>query len=157
MIILLMIICIGLFVLGILMQNLTFFIIKDMEAGGFYLSATCVAFCIIFAIIAIIMGIYVSGLNVIDSKITMYDDENKVIESQIDELVKQYMDYETGTLKEFESDDSIALVSLYPELKSDTLVKSQISVYVSNNEKIKRLKEQKIDGSVYKWWLYFGH
>lgn len=157
MIILLMIICIGLFVLGILMQNLTFFTRKDMEAGGFYLSVTCVAFCIIFVIIALIMGIYVSGLNVIDSKITMYDDENKVIELQIDELVKRYMNYEAGTLKEFKGNDSIALVSLYPELKSDTLVKSQISVYVSNNKKIKRLKEQKIEGSVYKWWLYFGH
>lgn len=50
----------------------------------------------------------------------------------------------------------IQLVSLYPELKSDTLVKAQIKTYQSNNKKIKELKEQAINGNVKRWWLYFG-
>lgn len=47
-------------------------------------------------------------------------------------------------------------VALYPELKSDTLVQSQIEVYVENNKAIKELKSSAINASVYRWWLYFG-
>ena len=71
-------------------------------------------------------------------------------------LVEQYMNYESGTYGELKGESSITLVSLYPELKADTLVTKQIEVYIANNEKIKELKEKKIDLSVKKWWLYFG-
>ena len=53
-------------------------------------------------------------------------------------------------------ESSITLVSLYPELKSDELVKKQIAVYQENNKKIINLKEKQIDANVAKWWLYFG-
>lgn len=89
-------------------------------------------------------------------KIVMYQEENKNIESQIDELVENYMSYESETLKEFKAESSITLVSLYPELKSDELVKTQIETYTSNNNKIKNLKEGIIDNSTVKWWIYFG-
>lgn len=92
----------------------------------------------------------------IDEKISMYQEENAKIEEQIDALIKNYMKYESDTFSEFKSDDSMALVSLYPELKSDELVQNQISVYAENNKKIKELKEQKIDAAKSKWWLYFG-
>ena len=58
--------------------------------------------------------------------------------------------------KEFKDKDGINLVSLIPTLKSDTLVQKQIEVYVANNDKIKELKEEKIDLSKSKWKLYFG-
>ena len=89
-------------------------------------------------------------------KIEMYQEENKNIESQIDELVENYMSYESETLKEFKAESSITLVSLYPELKADELVKTQIKTYTSNNNKIKKLKEGIIDNSTIKWWIYFG-
>ena len=57
---------------------------------------------------------------------------------------------------ELKGESSITLVSLYPELKADTLVTKQIEVYIDNNKKIKNLKEKKINLSVKKWWLYFG-
>ena len=93
---------------------------------------------------------------IIDEKISMYQEENENIEKQIDELVKQYMKYEGETLKEFSSESSITLVTMYPELKSDELVKKQIDTYINNNNKIKELKEKKLDYRLAKWWLYFG-
>ena len=86
----------------------------------------------------------------------MYQEENSKIEEQIAETVKQYQQHETDIFTEVTPDSSITLVALYPELKSDTLVQSQIEVYVNNNEKVKSLKESKINGSIYRWWLYFG-
>lgn len=91
----------------------------------------------------------------IDNKIVMYEEENIKIETQITVLVEQYIDYETETLTELKGNE-MALVSLYPELKADTLVQEQIKVYTRNNDKIKELKEKKIDIKLSKWWLYFG-
>lgn len=97
-----------------------------------------------------------SKTTVIDDMITMYTEENQNIENQIDMIVSEYMDYESGTFAELKGDSSITLVSLYPELKSDKLVQTQISTYQANNTKLKELKEAKINTRVYKWWLYFG-
>lgn len=93
---------------------------------------------------------------VIDDKIAMYTEENQKIESQIDLIVREYMDYESNTFTELKSDSSIMLVSLFPELKADELVQVQIATYQANNAKLKELKETKINTRVYKWWLYFG-
>lgn len=100
--------------------------------------------------------INVSELKVIDDKIAMYQEENAKIEAQISEAVKQYQQYEHDIFTEVTPDSAMTLVALYPELKADALVQKQIEVYIANNEKIKELKENKINGSVYRWWLYFG-
>ena len=52
--------------------------------------------------------------------------------------------------------NAMTLVALYPELKSDILVQSQIKVYVDNNKQIKELKSMAINASILRWWLYFG-
>ncbi len=136
--------------------------------GGFILCETDCEFtgsamivmgslCFMVTLIAtIVLLINVSGLKVIDNKIAMYTEENAIIETQIAETVKQYQEYEKEVFTEVSPESSITLVALYPELKADTLVQKQIEIYVANNEKIKELKEQKISGSVMKWWLYFG-
>ena len=123
---------------------------------GFLLALVSMIIIIILAF----MEVYCVG-SLFDSikaeeKIAMYQEENSKIESQINELVEKYMDYESETLSEFKSESSITLVSLYPELKSDTLVQTQITTYTENNNIIKELKEMLIDRSVYKWMLYFG-
>ena len=104
----------------------------------------------------IIVGCYVSEGRTFDEKIAMYTEENANIEADINALVEQYMDYEADTYGELKGESGITLVSLYPELKADTLVNKQIEVYIANNEKIKELKAKKINLTVYKWWLYFG-
>lgn len=124
-----------------------------------YLFPIFFLFGLIFAfsfIVTIALGTKCSKLSKIDDIIAMYQEENESIESRMDDLVKGYMDYEKNTLTEFAPESSITLVSLYPELKSDELVKQQIDVYMTNNQKIKELKEKRIYTSVYRWWLYFG-
>lgn len=92
----------------------------------------------------------------IQQQITMYQEENQVIEQQINVLVENYMEYEGETFKEFTMDESMMIVSLYPELKSDQLVVKQMDIYAENNAKIKELKEELIDINSDKWWIYFG-
>ena len=92
----------------------------------------------------------------IDKKIAMYETENTKIEQQIVDAVKQYQEYESGIFKDIAPESAITLVTLYPELKSDTLIQSQIEVYIENNKEIKELKNMTVNASFYRWWLYFG-
>lgn len=105
----------------------------------------------------LIIGIQCSNLSVIDQKIEMYEKENTKIEQQIETSVIAYQKHEKEVFSNVKTGSYIQLVSLYPELKSDTLVKEQIKTYQSNNKQIKILKQQAIDGNVLRWWLYFGH
>lgn len=117
----------------------------------------CFGACLLFSIV--VTGFLIGGIvngRVIDQKIAMYTEENEKIEMQMDELVTQYMEYESSTYGELKGESSIALISLYPELKADALVSKQIEIYTENNQKIKELKEKAINISNYKWWVYFG-
>lgn len=111
---------------------------------------------IISFIALVVLFINIGNLKVIDKKIEMYQEENAKIESEIAECVKQYQQYEAEIFTEVSPESAITLVSLYPELKADTLVSKQIDVYLANNQKIKELKENKINGDVIRWWAYFG-
>lgn len=86
----------------------------------------------------------------------MYTEENQNIEEDMNILVEQYMNYESDTYGNLKNESSITLVSLYSELKADTLVEKQIEIYTENNKEIKELKEKIINISNYKWLLYFG-
>lgn len=111
---------------------------------------------VVLLVIGIFLGTSVSNGRIIDEKILMYQEENNKIEKQIDTLVSNYMNYESDTYGKIKSDSPITLVSMYPELKSDKLVEKQVSVYEANNNRIRLLKEDKINLKVKKWWLYFG-
>lgn len=92
----------------------------------------------------------------VNQKIKMYETQNRQLERKIDMTVKNYMDHEKDTYKEFKAGDGMALITTYPELRSNELVKEQIDTYQSNNRKIAKLKEKEIDCNVTKWWIYFG-
>ena len=110
-----------------------------------------------FALVGlIIVGVNVKSLSVIDDRIAMYEEENTRIEQQIADVVEQYQKYETDIFMEVAPESAVTMVSLYPELKSDSLVQAQIEVYTENNKTIRDLRDKQIKGNVYRWWLYFG-
>lgn len=114
---------------------------------------------IIIFILSIVLFSNISDLieyRVIDEKIKLYEKQNKEIEEKIEIVVKSYMEHESETLKGLKSDSYITLVTLYPNLKADSMVKQQIKLYEDNNKKITSLREEKLDVSVTRWWVYFG-
>ncbi len=140
-----------LFILFLVISIVVYWITNDDDA--IFLPGVI---CLVAFVVVIVAGVKVVNGRVIDTKIAMYQEENKNIETHMDVLVERYMDYESETLGELKGESSVTLVSLYPELKTDELVKQQVSVYTSNNSLIKELKEKKINLSTWKWWLYFG-
>lgn len=95
--------------------------------------------------------------SVIDSKIAMYQEENANIEQDIDKIIQGYLVHEHDTFADLKTEESsITLVTIFPELKSDTLVQKQVKIYVANNANIKDLREEKIELAKIRWILYFG-
>lgn len=128
----------------------------DHENLGIVLGVIGVVFAVVTSIAFVcIIGPCVTSTTV-DARIEMYQEENTKIEEQIATAVRQYQEHEKDIFTEVSPDSAMTLVALYPELKSDSLVASQIEVYVKNNEKIKELKEQAINAHLYRWWVYFG-
>ena len=98
-----------------------------------------------------------ANATVIDQKIEMYEEENEKIEAELELIVKEYMKYEKETYESFKNESPTTVVSLFPELRSDTLVQQLMETYSYNSAQIKSLKSQKINLSSAKWRLYFGH
>ena len=119
--------------------------------------------CEFATVVAIIINcVNISQLKVSDKKIAMYEEENNNIQNSISEIIGNYMDYEQGTYAkslesmDLKSLDIVVLSQLYPDLKSNEMVNTQIQIYQENNKKIKELKENKLNYEISKWWLYFG-
>ena len=142
-----------LFVIGV--AFLIFFAITDcLDDNGWLAVLIIMASIIIFAITAYC----IHGCKyVIPAKIAMYEEENAKIEEKVSNTVNKYMEYEKNIIVEVSPDDDVfSLVSLYPELRSDTLVSNEIEMYISNNNKIKELKDEALNISNYRFWMYFG-
>lgn len=158
MLIVLFIIFLIMIVIGLVCIVLSTF---DEDLGGItFLLGGIGEICVITAMI--VAAVNISKLQVADSKIAMYEEENNKIQEQISSIVENYKDYEKNTYTEslknidIKNTDVVVLAQLYPDLKADGMVTKQMDIYTENNNKIKELKEQKLDYQVAKWWLYFG-
>ena len=134
--------------------------ITILGVGGIVLG--CIAE---FFVVCCIIGcaVCISQLKVADTKIQMYEEENDNIQNSISEIVENYKKYEQNTYSEslknidINNTDIVVLAQLYPDLKSNEMVNKQIQIYQDNNNKIKEIKEEKINNQMAKWWLYFGN
>lgn len=128
----------------------------DTEVAGCLMQAISIILFIVAMIgICASLTIIING-RTIDAKIDIHTEENAKIEMQIAESINQYQEYEMNIISEVSPESAMQLITVYPELKADELVKSQINVYIENNNKIKDLKVSKINIPTAKWWLYFG-
>lgn len=145
MFILLFVIAVALIVLAVLLDD---FAEVFVELGSIV--------CIIALIgIFVNIGLLVRG-RTLDDKIAMYEQENTAIEQSVDVLVKDYYKHESDTYSSLKPENAVLFASAYPELQSNELATKQLEIYVDNNNKIKELKEDQINLSKNRFWLYFG-
>lgn len=145
MFILLFVIAVALIVLAVLNE--------DLEEG-FGILGCLIGFIALIGIFVNI-GLLVRG-RTLDDKITMYEQENTAIEQSVDVLVKDYYKHESDTYSSLKPENAVLFASAYPELQSNELATKQLEIYVDNNNKIKELKEDQINLSKNRFWLYFG-
>lgn len=151
MLIVLLVVCIALIGLGAVLYAKF-----DSEFGTALACGVGIVGAIIVGTFLILVGIEVSSGMIIDDKINLYESENNKIDKQVYSIVENYKDYEKGTFESLKNKNADTLISLYPELKTDTLVKEQIKIYTNNRKKIIKLKQEKLEQKPLRWWLYFG-
>ena len=138
------------FVIGVVIITLGIWLDED-DFSGFGIIIVAIALLGIF----INIGCLVRG-RTLDDKIAMYEQENTAIEQSIDVLVKDYYKHESDTYSSLKPENAVLFASAYPELQSNNLAMKQLEIYVENNDKIKELKEDQINLSRNRFWLYFG-
>jgi hypothetical protein len=154
MLIVLFLVSMGIFISGLLVYKLADYGDENPYSyigiilGGLLSLGTFVAL--------IVGGITISESRVIDAKIQMYTEENTNIETTITATVEKYLEHELNIFDSLQGEDIQTLLVMYPQINSNELVKAQIEVFIDNNNKIKELKEQKLNLEVWKFWVYFG-
>lgn len=86
----------------------------------------------------------------IDEKIKIYTEQNKEIESKVAVVVDNYLNHEKDTYTNLKNESKITLATMYPDLKSNTLVQEQIKLYNENNKKLTKCKLQKTKATFYR-------
>ena len=153
MIYIVLIICLILIILGAILLNNT-----DYEIGG---AASVIAGGIVGGIFLIALFACLISYNVTkstaDSQIKVYEEQNEIVLSQIEPLVEKYLNYEKDTYSSLKIDsNTLVAMSMYPELKGDEFVQSQIKIIMENQSKITQLKLDKAKLNVFKFWLFMG-
>lgn len=154
MLIIILIIGLALFISGLLVYKLT----DNGDENPYSYIGIVLGFIVWLtsAICMIIGGVSISNLRVIDDKITMYTEENIKIETTVTNTVEKYLEHELNIFENLQGEDIQTLLVVYPEINSNELVKRQIEIFVENNNKIKALKEDKLNIQVWQFWVYFG-
>ena len=150
MLIVILIISIGLLILACAFNHWEF---DPLDYIFGIVSIILIIFCLTFIIAC---GVDVSRQPQLNQTLKMYEEENNKIENDIQEIIKQYKEYENNTYNNYENESISVIVSMYPELKTNDLVAKQIEIHNYNNEKIKETKKEIINIGLSKWWLYFG-
>lgn len=140
--------------LGILLVVLIISLICSDEA-------TSIWSCILLIIDVIVLIICLVDYNFIkataDKRIAVLEQRNNEVITQIEPLVKQYLEYESNTFKELKPNaDRIIAIAQYPNLKGNEFIQTQVKVILENQEKITDLKLEKAGLNSYKLWLFMG-
>lgn len=92
-----------------------------------------------------------------DTRIEIVQETNMQLEEQICSAVEKYLEHEENVYDKLDITTAIGLFSVYPNLKSNELVKQLVDTYKANAEEIKGLKLEKINLAIYKFLVYFRH
>ena len=129
----------------------------DFEFGG---TIACLIpgflILIVSIVVYIVLTVLLINLKIVDKKLTVLQENNAQIEEKLYVTLEAYCKHENKTFVEISPENPEVILLIYPELKADSLFESYIDTLKSNNQEIRSLQLEKINKSIYKWWLYFG-
>ena len=149
--------------LGLFIVCAVFFGVMQSVNGdfddGFFI--VCMIFALLSIVIFVITLITLSCYNVTkttaDKQILILEEKNEIVLKQIEPLVEKYLNYENETLSKFKVDaNDLVALSMFPELKGNEFIKSQINIVIKNQDEITKLKLEKAKLNSYKLWLFMG-
>lgn len=120
-------------------------------------SAVAIFSLVVLIIICFCLFNYNDTKKTADKQIAVLEKRNEEVISQIEPLVKQYLEYEASTFKDLKPNaDMLIAFAQYPELKGNEFVQTQILIILENQKRITTLKLDKARLNGYKLWLFMG-
>lgn len=114
-------------------------------------------FICVFIVVLCTLFDYNEIKSTVDKQVLILEEKNELVLKQIEPLVEKYLIYENETLSKFKVDANILVaLSMFPELKGNEFIKSQIDIVIKNQDEITKLKLEKAKLNSYKLWLFMG-
>lgn len=124
---------------------------EDVGIGFYIFSA------MFLAITLITFVCYNETKSTCDKKIAVLEERNEVVLKQVEPIVNRYLLYESETLEKVKvNSENIIALSMYPELKGNEFLKSQIDIVVKNQDEITKIKLSKAELNMFKLWIFMG-
>ena len=101
-------------------------------------------------------GVYNYDSSTIDSRLTVLEEQNTTVLTQVEPIIQQALNYESDTYKELKLDVNKLIIfsQMYPELKANDFLRMQIDLILCNQQEIKQLKLDKASLNAYHFWLW---
>lgn len=146
----------GLFIFGAVFFGVMSFVNND-EILGIISGSIGILFLVVFLFLVGCLASYNETKATVDKQILVLEEKNEIVLKQIEPLVEKYLNYENETLSKFKVDvNNLVALSMFPELKGNEFIKSQIDIVIKNQDEITKLKLEKAKLNSYKLWLFMG-
>ena len=110
------------------------------------------------SIIAILCcwGVYSYRAETINSQLEVLESQNAIILSQIEPVIQKALDFESNTYKELKvnPENIITISQIYPDLKDNSFIQTQLSVILTNQQQITQLKLNKATLNAFHFWIW---
>lgn len=149
-------ILLGLFLTLMVLFGVIYFVNND-EILGLISGSSGILFAVVLLILLGCLGSYNETKATVDKQILVLEEKNEIVLKQIEPLIEKYLSYENETLSKFKVDvNNLVALSMFPELKGNEFIKSQIDIVIKNQDEITKLKLSKAKLNAYKLWLFMG-
>ena len=112
--------------------------------------------------ITIILLLYLAGItcisqgSMVQSRLDRYEHDYSILEQNLKIEIEYYIEEEYGTTTSVEDKDILLVAVMYPNIKENYIIKTQMDEYIYLTKEIKELRNQIDDIKIWRWWVYFG-
>lgn len=120
-----------------------------------FIAGTFIGMCSIIAILSC-WGTYSYRTETISFQLEVLETQNKVILSQIEPVIQKALDFESNTYKELKAspENIITISQIYPDLKDNSFIQTQLNVILNNQQQITQLKLNKATLNAFHFWIW---
>lgn len=128
---------------------------RDFTEQGTFISGSFIGGISIIAILCC-WGVYSYRTETINSQLEVLESQNAIILSQIEPVIQKALDFESNTYKELKvnPENIITLSQIYPDLKDNSFIQTQLSVILTNQQQITQLKLNKATLNAFHFWIW---
>lgn len=101
-------------------------------------------------------GVYSYRTETINSQLEVLESQNTIILSQIEPVIQKALDFESNTYKELKvnPENIITISQIYPDLKDNRFIQTQLNVILNNQQQITQLKLNKATLNAFRFWIW---